>query len=68
MTTLQALGVIIIGLIVAGFVPRRELGAGFGIDLGNLVLLLGLAVAALSRKKPSSRERRRRAAAQQREE
>jgi hypothetical protein len=68
MTTLQALGVIIIGLIVAGFFPRIELGAGFGIDLGNLVLLLGLAVAALSRKKPSRRERRHRAAAQQREE
>ncbi len=68
MTTLQALGVIIVGLVVGGFLPRTELGAGFGLNFGNLVVFLGLAIAAVSPKKPSRRERRRRADASQREE
>ena len=65
MTTLQALIVIILGLVVAGLLPRYEAGAGFGLDFGNLAVALGLTIAALSPKKPSRRERRRRAAAEQ---
>ena len=62
MTTLQALGVIIIGVLLGGFLPRYDLGAGFGSNLGNAVVALGLGIAAFSPKKPSRRERRRGAA------
>jgi hypothetical protein len=64
MTTLQALGVIVLGLGVGGFLPRYEIGAGFGLDVGGFAVGLGLGIAALSRKKPSRRERTRRKAQQ----
>ena len=60
MTTLQALGVIVLGLVIGGFLPRYEVGAGFGVDVGNMAVGLGLCIAAFSRKKPSRREQRRR--------
>jgi hypothetical protein len=68
MTTLQALGVISLGLVVSGFLPRYEIGAGFGLNFGNLAAALGFAIAIFSPKKPSRRERRRRAARHQGDE
>jgi len=68
MTTLQALGVILLALVVGGFLPQIDVGKGFGVNLGNGLVFLGLAIAATSPKKPSRRELRRRAEAQQAEE
>jgi hypothetical protein len=56
MTTLQALGVIIVAVVVAGFLPRVSLGSGFGLNLGNALIALGLAVAAFSPKRGSKRQ------------
>lgn len=55
MTTVQALGVIIIGLVVAGFIPRISLGGGLGLNPGNGLVALALAVAAFSPKRASTR-------------
>jgi hypothetical protein len=57
MTTLQALGVIIVALIVAGFLPRVSLGGGFGLNPGNGLVALSLAVAAFSPKRVSKKRR-----------
>jgi hypothetical protein len=56
LTTLQALAVIVVAVIVGGFLPRIELGAGFRFNPGNAVIALGLAVAAFS-PKPSRQNR-----------
>lgn len=60
MTTLQAAGVMLLGLVVAGFLPRYEIGAGFFVNLGNGAVALAMVVAALSPKKSRARERKRR--------
>lgn len=57
MTTLQALGVIIAALVVAGFLPHISLGAGFELNPGQGVIALGLAIAAFSPKRVSKRRR-----------
>ncbi|MCW2584599.1 MAG: hypothetical protein JWN55_115 [Frankiales bacterium] len=56
MTTLQALGVIILGLVVAGFIPRISLGGGFGLNPGNGLVALAFAVAAFSPKRAGKRQ------------
>lgn len=55
MTTLQALGVIILAVIVAGFLPRVSLGGGFGLNPGNGLVALSLPVAAFSPKRTSKK-------------
>jgi hypothetical protein len=52
LTTVQALGVILLGLVLAGLLPRVPLVGGWGLNLGNAALALGLAVAAFSPKRP----------------
>jgi type IV secretory pathway TrbL component len=56
MTTLQAMGVIIVAVVVAGYLPRVSLGRGFGLNPGNGLIALGLAVAAFSPKRVSKRQ------------
>ena len=56
---MQALGVIILGIVLSGFLPRIALVGGFGFNPGNGAVGLGLAVAAFSPKRPSKRELRR---------
>ena len=51
LTTVQALSVIVPAVIVSGFVPRIEIGLGFGLNPGGAVVGLGLAVAAFSPKR-----------------
>ncbi|MGZ6825748.1 MAG: hypothetical protein ACXVGH_03065 [Mycobacteriales bacterium] len=57
MTTLQALLVIVLAVVVSSFLPEVSLGAGFVLSLGHALIALGLAVAAFSPKRAPDRHR-----------
>jgi hypothetical protein len=58
MTTLQALGVIVVAVVAAGILPQVSLAGGLVLSLGNVVIGLGLAVAAFSPKRKGARQKK----------